>query len=82
MTEIYSKSRQQAEIAFGKEQSQFFAKARAAEEQDSIAMARNEKTSRLREARLAKESMAGTSQSHAGEDKADAQVASEPAPKA
>ncbi|WP_370677849.1 hypothetical protein [Pleomorphomonas sp. PLEO] len=55
MTEQYSKPRQQAEIAFGKTQSQFFARGRAFEELDSIAVARNEKTTRLREARLAKE---------------------------
>ncbi|SCM71390.1 conserved hypothetical protein [uncultured Pleomorphomonas sp.] len=55
MAEQYSKPRQQAEIAFGKTQSQFFARGRAFEELDSITAARNEKTLRLREARLAKE---------------------------
>ena len=55
MTEHYSKPRQQAEIAFGKTQSQFFARGQALEELDAIASARNEKTMRLREARLAKE---------------------------
>ncbi len=55
MSEHYSKSRQQAEIAFGKTQSQFFARGQAREELDAIAAARNEKTARLREARLAKE---------------------------
>lgn len=55
MTEQYSKPRQQAEIAFGKAQSQFFARGQALEELDAIAAARNEKTMRLREARLAKE---------------------------
>lgn len=55
MAEQYSKSRQQAEIAFGKAQSQFFARGQAFEELDAIAAARNEKTLRLREARLAKE---------------------------
>lgn len=55
MTETHSKSRQQAEIAFGATQSQFFAKSHAAEELISIAQAREEKTLRLREARLAKE---------------------------
>ncbi len=55
MSEQYSKSRQQAEIAFGKTQSQFFARGQAFEELDSITAARNEKTARLREARLAKE---------------------------
>ena len=51
MAEQYSKSRQQAEIAFGKAQSQFFARGQAFEELDSITAARNEKTQRLREAR-------------------------------
>ncbi len=55
MTETYSKSRQQAEIAFGAAQSQFFAKDHAVDELNSIAQARDEKTLRLREARLAKE---------------------------
>lgn len=55
MTEQYSKPRQQAEIAFGKTQSQFFARGQAMEELDSIAVARDEKTVRLRAARLAKE---------------------------
>jgi hypothetical protein len=60
MTESYSKPRQQAEIAFGKTQSQFFARERAFEELDSIVVAREEKTQRLREARLAKELQAST----------------------
>ncbi|XYK78552.1 MAG: hypothetical protein ROO70_12145 [Labrenzia sp.] len=55
MTEIYSKPRQQAEVAFGKNQSQFFERQRAIEDLNSIVVARNEKTRRLREARLAKE---------------------------
>ncbi len=55
MTERYSKPRQQAEVAFGKTQSQFFARGQALEELDSIAAARDEKTLRLRTARLAKE---------------------------
>ena len=55
MTEAHSKSRQQAEIAFSKEQTQFFAKNNAVEELDSVAQARDAKTVRLREARLAKE---------------------------
>lgn len=55
MADTYSKSRQQAEIAFGKTQSQFFARGQALEEQDSLVNAREEKTLRLREARLAKE---------------------------
>jgi hypothetical protein len=55
MTETYRKSRQQAEIAFGATQSQFFARGHAVDELNSIVHAREEKTLRLREACLAKE---------------------------
>ncbi|KXG84740.1 hypothetical protein [Agrobacterium bohemicum] len=55
MSDAHSKSRKQAEIAFGATQSQFFARGRAVDELNSIAQARDEKTIRLREARLAKE---------------------------
>lgn len=55
MTEMYSKARQQAEIAFGNVQTEFFSKSNAMEELDSAAQLREAKTSRLREARLAKE---------------------------
>ena len=55
MSETHNKSRQRAEIAFAKEQSQFFARDSAVEELDSIVQAREEKTLRLRGARLAKE---------------------------
>jgi hypothetical protein len=55
MTETYSKSRQQAETAFDNLQTQFFAKNNAVEELQSVAQARDAKTLRLREARLAKE---------------------------
>jgi len=55
MTETYSKSRQRAETIFGNLQTEFFAKNNAAEELDSAAKARDAKTVRLREARLAKE---------------------------
>ena len=55
MTETYSKSRQQAETAFGNLQTQFLAKNNATEELQSVAQARDAKTLRLREARLAKE---------------------------
>lgn len=55
MTETHSKSRQQAEIAFGNTQSQFFARGHAVEEMDAIVQAREAKTERLRAARLAKE---------------------------
>lgn len=51
----HSKSRHQAELAFGKAQSQFLARNRAVDEHDFVAQARDEKTRRLREARLAKE---------------------------
>lgn len=55
MKETYSKSRQQAETAFGNLQTQFLAKNSAVEELQSDAQARDAKTLRLREARLAKE---------------------------
>ena len=51
-----SKSRQQAESAFTKVQSQFLARNRAIEELDTMAKARENKTARLKNARLAKES--------------------------
>jgi hypothetical protein len=55
MIEAHSKSRQQAEIAFMKVQTQFFSKNNAMEEVESVAQARDAKTLRLREERLAKE---------------------------
>ncbi|KQW32001.1 hypothetical protein ASE36_07305 [Rhizobium sp. Root274] len=55
MTDNLTKSRQTAEAAFAKTQSQFLARGRAIDELDSITAARDEKTLRLREARLAKE---------------------------
>ncbi|MBD9509031.1 hypothetical protein IB265_19860 [Ensifer sp. ENS10] len=55
MIEAHSKSRQQAEIAFMKVRTQFFPKNNAIEEVESVAQARDAKTLRLREARLAKE---------------------------
>lgn len=55
MTETHSKSRQTADIAFGKAKSQFDARERVFAEIDSMVGAREEKTLRLREARLAKE---------------------------
>lgn len=55
MTETYSKTRQQAEVAFGNVQSHFFSKSNALEELQSEEQAREAKTLRLREARLAKE---------------------------
>jgi len=61
MTEAFSKSRQQAEVAFGNVQSQFFSKNNAQEELKSEKQAREAKTFRLREARLAKEQAERTS---------------------
>ena len=61
MTQTYSKSRQQAEAAFGDLQSDFFATNNAAEELASIAQTRDAKTARLREARLATEQAGRTS---------------------
>jgi cystathionine beta-lyase/cystathionine gamma-synthase len=55
MTQTHSKTRQQAEIAFSHEQSQFFARGHAVEEMDAVVLARDAKTTRLREARLAKQ---------------------------
>ncbi|NTH49258.1 hypothetical protein G6K98_31975 [Agrobacterium rhizogenes] len=55
MAQTFSKSRQQAEVAFGNAQLQFFARNSAVEELDSLVRSRDEKTIRLREARLAKE---------------------------
>jgi hypothetical protein len=55
MNQTYSSSRQQAEIAFGKTQTEFFARGQATEALDTIAQARDAKTARLREARKAKE---------------------------
>lgn len=55
MTQTYSKSRQQAETAFGNVQKEFFARNHAVEELASVIQAREDKTARLREARLAKE---------------------------
>tara|TARA_B100001778_G_C18553245_1_gene614080 strand:+ start:1042 stop:1308 length:267 start_codon:yes stop_codon:yes gene_type:complete len=55
MSQTHSKSRQKAEIAFANAQSQFFARNAVVEELDFLALAREEKTRRLREARLAKE---------------------------
>lgn len=55
MTDAHSKSRQRAEIAFGQTQTEFFARGAAVEEMDSIVQAREAKTLRLREARMAKE---------------------------
>ncbi len=50
-----SKSRQQAEIAFDRVQSQFLARGQAVEELETEEQARKAKTQRLREARLARD---------------------------
>jgi hypothetical protein len=50
-----NKSREHADAVFGHIQSQFFARANAVEEMDHVIKSREEKTFRLREARLAKE---------------------------
>lgn len=50
-----NKSRERAESAFGKTQSQSLAKNRTLSEQDAVVRARDEKTMRLRELRKAKE---------------------------
>ncbi len=55
MTQTFSKSRQKAESAFDDLQSQFFARNNAVDELDFLTRSREEKTLRLREARLAKE---------------------------
>lgn len=54
MTQPHSKARQGAEIAFAKAQSQFLARETAVEELDAAIQARQEKTARLKKARLAK----------------------------
>jgi hypothetical protein len=56
MSQIHGKSRDQAEIVFGNAQSQALARNRAVDELASLVRFREEKTLRLREARLAKES--------------------------
>lgn len=55
--QTHSKSRQQAEIAFSRAQSQFFARNNSVDAVyvDGLVRSREEKTLRLREARLAKE---------------------------
>ncbi len=55
MTEPFSRRRQEAEIAFGKIQTPSTPRDRAFDELDMIKAAGEEKTLRLREARLAKE---------------------------
>ncbi|KQV82116.1 hypothetical protein [Rhizobium sp. Root1220] len=59
MTQTYSKSRQQAEAAFGNIQSQLFARNQAGEEVSFVEDAQRTKTARLREARLARDAQFG-----------------------
>jgi hypothetical protein len=58
MSSNTSKSREQAEAAFGKTQTEFLARSRTISEIDAVAAARDEKTARLRELRKAKEAEA------------------------
>lgn len=51
----YSKPREQAESAFTKVQSQLMARNRVIEEIDTMAQAREDKTSRLKNARLTRD---------------------------
>jgi hypothetical protein len=58
MTHTTSKLRQQAELAFAKAQSQFLASDKASSDNSlnkQITLTRDDKTARLRQARLAKE---------------------------
>ncbi|MCK8779583.1 hypothetical protein M0654_06240 [Rhizobium sp. NTR19] len=68
MTQTFSKTRQQAENAFSKIQSQFFAKDQAVEERDFASQARDAKTARLRAARLAKEADESTKAASGAKD--------------
>ncbi|WP_081647294.1 hypothetical protein [Rhizobium grahamii] len=61
MTQTHSKSRQQAEIAFNDIQSQFSARGQAVQEPETEEQARQAKTLRLREARLARDAQEHTS---------------------
>lgn len=55
MNAALSKSRERAEAAFALTQTQFLARGQAVAERDALAVACEEKTARLRGARLAKE---------------------------
>lgn len=55
MAETFSNSRERAEAAFGKTQSQSLSRNRTISEIDAVVQARDEKTSRLRALRMAKE---------------------------
>lgn len=58
MTENSSKTREQAELAFSKTQTEFLARSRTISEIDAVAAERDAKTARLRELRLEKEANA------------------------
>jgi hypothetical protein len=58
MSSNNSKSREQAEAAFGKTQTEFLARSRTISEIDAVTAARDEKTARLRELRKAREANA------------------------
>lgn len=58
MSSNTSKSREQAEAAFGKTQTESLARNRTMSEIEAVAAARDEKTARLRELRKAKEAIA------------------------
>jgi hypothetical protein len=55
LTENSSKTRQQAELAFSKTQTEYLARSRTISEIDAVAAEREAKTARLRELRLEKE---------------------------
>lgn len=58
MTENSTKTRDQAESAFSKTQTQFMARSRTISEIDAVTLERDAKTLRLRELRLEKEANA------------------------
>jgi hypothetical protein len=58
LTENSSKTREQAELAFSKTQTEFLARSRTISEIDAVAAERDAKTARLRELRLEKEANA------------------------
>jgi hypothetical protein len=58
MNQTYSRSRQQAEIAFDRVQSQFLARSEPLEKVDPVAQAREAKTARLWNARMARDALA------------------------
>lgn len=55
MTKTFTTPRERAEAAFGKAQTQSQVRSRIVSEADAVVLARDEKTSRLRALRLAKE---------------------------